>query len=351
MHKGTPRVGDQVVELPDVTIGYDHEPPLVTGLDLLLGRRERLGIVGANGSGKSTLLDVIAGRREPLTGQRVQGPTVQVGLHDQRGRDLDPQLRVRQAVAGEGAEPDWWDTQLLERFWFDSDVQKSPIELLSGGERRRLQLVLTLSAKPNVLLLDEPTNDLDLDTLRALEDFLDTWRGAVVIISHDRAFLDRTVDDVLVIDDGRARRWPGGYAGWLTDREGSSNVRTLDTSGTGKGSASPRARSEVAYRSRSTVRHELKTAEKAIAKLETVVARSVTSSRLPEPIMRRSPGSAPSSLRRSWPSPQPRRPGSNVRPSSRRSTASADGVILRGRGRRTWRDLGLWRECAAPRRR
>ena len=272
MHKGTPRLGDQVVELHDVTIGYDHETPLVTGLDLLLGRRERLGIVGANGSGKSTLLDVIAGRREPLTGQRVQGPTVQVGLHDQRGRDLDPQLRVRQAVAGEGAEPDWRDTQLLERFWFDSDVQKSPIELLSGGERRRLQLVLTLSAKPNVLLLDEPTNDLDLDTLRALEEFLDTWRGAVVIISHDRAFLDRTVDDVLVIDDGRARRWPGGYAGWLTDREGSSNVRTLDTSGTGKGSASPRARSEVAYRSRSTVRHELKTAEKAIAKLETVVA-------------------------------------------------------------------------------
>lgn len=272
MHKGTPRLGDQVVELHDVTIGYDHETPLVTGLDLLLGRRERLGIVGANGSGKSTLLDVIAGRREPLAGQRVQGPTVQVGLHDQRGRDLDPQLRVRQAVAGEGAEPDWWDTQLLERFWFDSDVQKSPIELLSGGERRRLQLVLTLSAKPNVLLLDEPTNDLDLDTLRALEEFLDTWRGAVVIISHDRAFLDRTVDDVLVIDDGRARRWPGGYAGWLADREGSPNVRTLDTSGTGTGSAAPRAQVEVAHRSRSTVRHELKTAEKAIAKLETVVS-------------------------------------------------------------------------------
>lgn len=272
MHKGTPRLGDQVVELHDVTIGYDHETPLVTGLDLLLGRRERLGIVGANGSGKSTLLDVIAGRRKPLAGQRVQGPTVQVGLHDQRGRDLDPQLRVRQAVAGEGAEPDWWDAQLLERFWFDSDVQKSPIELLSGGERRRLQLVVTLSAKPNVLLLDEPTNDLDLDTLRALEEFLDTWRGAVVVVSHDRAFLDRTVDDVLVIDDGRAQRWPGGYAGWLADRDGSSNVRTLDTSGTGKGSSAPQARAEVTHRSRSTVRHELKTAEKAIAKLETVVA-------------------------------------------------------------------------------
>ena len=154
-----------------------------------------------------------------------------------------------------------------------------------------------------MLLLDEPTNDLDLDTLRALEEFLDTWRGAVVIISHDRAFLDRTVDDVLVIDDGRARRWPGGYAGWLADREGSSNVRTLDTSGTGKGSArhglGPRW-----HRSRSTVRHELKTAEKAITKLETVVAALRDELEVPEPIMRRLPGSAPSSLRRNWPSPR-----------------------------------------------
>ncbi|MEO0494132.1 MAG: ABC-F family ATP-binding cassette domain-containing protein [Actinomycetota bacterium] len=272
MHAGTPRLGDQVVELHDVTVGYDADTPLVTGLDLLLGRRERLGIVGANGSGKSTLLDVIAGRREPLAGRRVQGPTVHVGLHDQRGRDLDPQLRVRQAVAGDGAEPDWWDTRLLERFWFDSDVQKSPIELLSGGERRRLQLVLTLSAKPNVLLLDEPTNDLDLDTLRALEDFLDTWPGAVVVISHDRTFLDRTVDDVLVIDDGRAQRWPGGYAGWLSDREGSTNLRTLDTSGADRPGGGRRDRAEATHRSRSTVRHEMKTAEKEMAKLEKAVA-------------------------------------------------------------------------------
>ena len=150
-------------------------------------------------------------------------------------------------------------------------VRNQLIETLSKGYRQRVGLADALLNDPQLLVLDEPTNDLDLDTLRALEDFLDTWRGAVVIISHDRAFLDRTVDDVLVIDDGRARRWPGGYAGWLADREGSSNVRHLDTSGTGKGSASPRARSEVAHRSRSTVRHELKTAEKAIAKLETVV--------------------------------------------------------------------------------
>jgi len=123
-----------------------------------------------------------------------------------------------------------------------------------------------------VLLLDEPTNDLDLDTLRALEDFLDDWPGAVVVISHDRTFLDRTVNDVLVIDDQMARRWPGGYAGWLADREGVANVRTLDTSGVPKAAAKPRERSESAHRSRSTVRHELKTAEKDMARLEKRVA-------------------------------------------------------------------------------
>ncbi|MEM9466370.1 MAG: ABC-F family ATP-binding cassette domain-containing protein [Actinomycetota bacterium] len=272
LHQGTPRLGDQVIELHDVAVGFDPGQPLVAGLDLLLDRRERLGIVGANGSGKSTLLDVIAGRRDPLGGRRVQGPTVSVGLHDQQGRDLDPHMRVRQAIAGDGAEPDWWDVQLLERFWFDGDAQKAPIELLSGGERRRLQLVLTLAAKPNVLLLDEPTNDLDLDTLRALEDFLDDWPGAVVVISHDRTFLDRTVDDVLVIDSGRARRWPGGYAGWLADRDGATNVRTLDTSGATKPAAEPRERAEPGHRSRSTVRHELKAAEKDMTRLEKRVA-------------------------------------------------------------------------------
>ena len=274
LHDGTPRLGDQVVELHDVSIGFEAESPLVSGLDLLIDRRERLGIVGDNGSGKSTLLDVIAGRRAPLSGRRVEGPTAVIGLHDQHGRDLDPTMRVRQAIAGEGAEPDWWDVALLERFWFDKDVQKSPIELLSGGERRRLQLVLTLAAKPNVLLLDEPTNDLDLDTLRALEDFLDEWPGAVIVISHDRTFLDRTVDDVVVIDGGRAQRWPGGYAGWLAQRTPVS-ARSLDSSGGDKpATAAPeRERSAPLHRSRSTVRHELKTAEKAMSKLQTAVER------------------------------------------------------------------------------
>ncbi|MBT5139432.1 MAG: ABC-F family ATP-binding cassette domain-containing protein [Acidimicrobiaceae bacterium] len=282
LHSGTPRLGDQVVELHDVSIGFEGLAPLVEDLDLLIDRRERLGIVGANGSGKSTLLDVIAGRRDPIAGRRVEGPTVSVGLHDQQGRDLDPKLRVRQAIAGEGAEPDWWDVALLERFWFDKDVQKAPIELLSGGERRRLQLVLTLSEKPNVLLLDEPTNDLDLDTLRSLEDFLDDWPGAVIVISHDRTFLERTVDDVLVIDKGRAQRWPGGYAGWLEDRQSTSVGSAAKRGVVGPAVTKTAATASIetaatapvpAHRSRSTVRHELKTVEREVLKVEKAVER------------------------------------------------------------------------------
>ena len=226
LHDETPRLGDQVVELHRVDVGFDGQPLLISGLDLLLDRRERLGLVGANGSGKSTLLDVIAGRRPATGGRVVVGPTARIALHDQRGRDLDLRLRVRDAVA-DGNEPSWWHSSLLERFWFDSDAQWAPIELLSGGERRRLQLVLTLAARPNVLLLDEPTNDLDLDTLRALEEFLEDWPGAAVLVSHDRTFLDRTVDDVVVLDGrGGAGRWPGGYASWLEHRRDSGESST-----------------------------------------------------------------------------------------------------------------------------
>ncbi len=266
LHRGTPRLGDQVVELHDVSIGFPRSTPLVSGLDLLLGRRDRLGIVGPNGCGKSTLLDVIAGRRRPLAGRVVTGPTARIAIHDQTGRDLDPTMRVRQAVAGDRAQPDWWDAALLERFWFDSAAQRSPIGLLSGGERRRLQLVLTLAAKPNVLLLDEPTNDLDLDTLRAVEDFLDDWPGAVIVVSHDRTFLDRTVDDVLVIHDAEAQRWPGGYAAWLEDR------RSV-TKGTASPAPAPRAKpakkgESIARRSPSTVNRDISRCEKRIAGLE-----------------------------------------------------------------------------------
>ena len=256
-----PRLGDQVIELHGVEIGYPPAPPLARGLDLLVDRGGRLGLVGPNGAGKSTLLDVMAQKRAPLKGRVVVGPTVRIGYHDQQGADLDPALRVGEAVAGAGADAGGPVAALLERFWFDGDAQRAPIGLLSGGERRRLQLVMTLAAAPNVLLLDEPTNDLDLDTLRALEDFLESWPGAVIAASHDRAFLDRTVEEVVVLDpSSRAGPWPGGYGAWLEHRR---RPRPGGRSERPPSESQPRSRPPG--RSPSTIRRELAQAERDMA--------------------------------------------------------------------------------------
>jgi ATP-binding cassette subfamily F protein uup len=220
LHFGTPRLGDFVVELDGVGHRFADGEWLFRDVSLALDPRERLGIVGLNGAGKSTLLSVMSGRITPSAGSVRVGPTARIGVFDQHGADLDPEARVRNVVVGPHREPDWADAALMEAFWFDSDVQWAPVRLLSGGERRRLQLLVTLAQKPNVLLLDEPTNDLDLDTLRALEDFLDEWPGALVVVSHDRALLERTVADVIALDGaGRAARHPGGYAAWETEHQ------------------------------------------------------------------------------------------------------------------------------------
>ncbi|HVM06803.1 MAG TPA: ATP-binding cassette domain-containing protein [Acidimicrobiales bacterium] len=228
---GMPRLGDKVVVLRGLGHRFDDGPPLFTGLDLDLEPGGRLGVVGPNGSGKTTLLEVIAGRLAPVEGEVDRGTTVRLGYYHQRGADLDPDLRVRDAVAGRAGQPTWDQVRLLERFRFDADGQWAPVATLSGGERRRLQLLLVLAAMPNVLLLDEPTNDLDLDTLRALEDHLDDWPGTLVVVSHDRALLERTVEDVLVLDGaGHAGMAPGGYAGY----EAARRTRAART-GTGRG--------------------------------------------------------------------------------------------------------------------
>ncbi|HEX6421932.1 MAG TPA: ABC-F family ATP-binding cassette domain-containing protein [Acidimicrobiales bacterium] len=224
-----PRLGDTVIELSDVNDGYDDHL-LFEHLDLMLGPGDRLGVVGVNGSGKSTLLDLLSGRRTPRSGRVVHGATVRVGYYDQRGADLPPDARVRELVAGPARQPDWSDAALLERLWFGTDAQWAPVRLLSGGERRRLQLALVLRQGPNVLLLDEPTNDLDLDTLRSVEDLLDAWPGTLVAVSHDRAFLERTVEDVIVLEPatagrpGRAGRVPGGYAAYEAARRSARRV-------------------------------------------------------------------------------------------------------------------------------
>jgi ATP-binding cassette subfamily F protein uup len=188
-------------------------------------------VVGLNGSGKSTLLDIVAGRRDPTEGRVATAPTVRLGYYDQVGGRLDLAGRVRDAVAGKAGQPTWEQNRLMERFLFDADAQWAPIGTLSGGERRRLQLLLVLADLPNVLLLDEPTNDLDLDSLRALEDYLEGWPGSLVVVSHDRALLERTVEDVVVLaGDGHARLPPGGYAEYEAARR-RAGVRPGRTSG------------------------------------------------------------------------------------------------------------------------
>jgi ATP-binding cassette subfamily F protein uup len=280
LHADTPRLGDQVVELHGVGDRYDGGW-LFRGLDLRLDPRERLGIVGPNGAGKSTLLDVLSRRRAPREGTVVHGTTVRLALYDQKGAALDPAQRVREAVAGPTRQPDWNDARLLEAFWFDDDAQWAPIGLLSGGERRRVQLLLTLATKPNVLLLDEPTNDLDLDTLRSLEDFLDDWPGALVVVSHDRAFLERTVTDVIVMDgSGRAGRRPGGMAAWDAERRARTTAGTgrsapaVTSTGASTGASAVRGpAADRPARTPSTIRRLLQDEEKALARLDRERAR------------------------------------------------------------------------------
>ncbi|MGI8985009.1 MAG: ABC-F family ATP-binding cassette domain-containing protein, partial [Acidimicrobiales bacterium] len=215
----TPRLGDLVITLADVGHRFGDGEWLFRGLDLDLEPGGRLGVVGPNGSGKSTLLDIVEGRSAPAEGSVRTAATVRLGYYRQAGVELDPTQRVREAVAAPATQPNWEQARLMERFLFDNDIQQAPIGTLSGGERRRLQLLLVLTRMPNVLLLDEPTNDLDLDTLRALEDHLETWPGSLVVVSHDRALLERTVEDVVVLDGrGGTSVAPNGYAGYLAAR-------------------------------------------------------------------------------------------------------------------------------------
>jgi ATP-binding cassette subfamily F protein uup len=219
--------------------------------------------VGPNGAGKSTLLDLVAQRIVPESGSIEFGKTVKIGYYDQLGRDLNVNQRVREAVIGDKGDPSVEDLNLMRSFWFDGDAQFAPIHTLSGGERRRLQLLLTLVEQPNVLLLDEPTNDLDLDTLRALEDYLDTWPGIVVVVSHDRAFIDRTVEEIFSLDgDGGAALLVGGVDAWLKMR----SARAMTPRTTTLAKAAPPRQKIRTKRSPSTLQRLIDKNEKDLAK-------------------------------------------------------------------------------------
>ena len=265
---GSKRLGSKGIELLDVAFAWPDGNTVLDPCSLVFEPGDRVGIVGANGAGKSTLLDLIAGRLRPTAGTVDRGATVQIGYYDQLGRDLDLTQRVREAIAGDKGEPSLADVALMRRFWFDGDAQFAPISTLSGGERRRLQLLLTLVPQPNVLLLDEPTNDLDLDTLRAMEDFLDDWPGIVVTVSHDRAFLDRVTDELLALDGRGGVRWVrGGVAAWLAQRAESPKPLNFVAANSPRTPAATKLRSQgtSAARSPSTVRRQLSQAERDLS--------------------------------------------------------------------------------------
>lgn len=218
------RLGKRVIEIEELSKAYG-EKRLIDGFSYSFTRNDRIGIVGANGSGKTTFLEMIAGRVQPDRGTVERGQTVVIGYYDQESRALADEQRVIDYIKDVAENVRTADgslitaSQMLERFLFPSNLQYSPIGNLSGGERRRLYLLRILMKAPNVLLLDEPTNDLDIPTLQALEEYLDDFGGCLIAASHDRYFLDRTVDHLFRFEgDGVIRAFPGNYSAFLETR-------------------------------------------------------------------------------------------------------------------------------------
>ncbi|SPM27229.1 ATPase components of ABC transporters with duplicated ATPase domains, partial [Mycobacterium terramassiliense] len=220
----TARLGKDVIDLLDVSVSYPpfSGRPVLRDVEWRIAPGERTGIVGANGAGKSTLLGLIAGTVAPDTGRVKRGKTVRLAVLDQRGEELAALAgdRIADLLGGlrGGYEVDGREVtpaQLLERLGFGRGQLSARVGDLSGGQRRRLQLMLTLLSEPNVLLLDEPTNDVDTDTLTAVEDLLDSWPGTLIVVSHDRYLLERVTDQQYAILDGRLRHLPGGVDEYL----------------------------------------------------------------------------------------------------------------------------------------
>ena len=286
---GATRLGDEVFHLEQVSITRgDHL--VLDRVDLTIGPGERVGIVGPNGAGKTTLLHVLAGQLTPDSGEVTVGRTVQHGVFEQLASvppgqitALDTVLDIAPHVPLKNGErlP---AHRLAERFGFDGRTQRTPVALLSGGERRRLALLHLLVAAPNVLLLDEPTNDLDLDTLAVLEDHLDGFEGTLIVASHDRFLLDRVTDRIIGVEDGRLFEhldWSGYREQQLAARESAAARRARQV----------RAPSDTAADNarRQQERKELRRLEQRLEKLqshrEQLFSQMVTAAAEPEQLM------------------------------------------------------------------
>ncbi|MEY3403674.1 MAG: hypothetical protein RLZZ86_3296 [Cyanobacteriota bacterium] len=219
------RIGKKVIELKNVSKGY-NDRTLIKDFTYEFSPEDRIGIIGGNGAGKSTLMDIITARVKPDSGIVEIGSTIHIGYFNQHSEELltavNEDQRVIDYIKEEGEFIEISDgtkitaSQMLERFLFPGNQQYAPIYKLSGGEKRRLFLLRILISAPNVLILDEPTNDLDVQTLAVLEDYLEDFNGCVIVVSHDRYFLDRTVDTIFALEAGGSlRQYPGNYSIYL----------------------------------------------------------------------------------------------------------------------------------------
>jgi ATP-binding cassette subfamily F protein uup len=253
---GGDRSGKLVVEVVDATFAYDGRP-VITGFSTRIQRGDRIGIIGRNGSGKTTLLKGLLGRIEPAAGSVTLGTQLNIAYFDQERQQLDEERSVRDNLA-EGSDHIEVDGRsrhvigYLADFLFPPARAQSPVKALSGGERNRLLLAKLFARSANLLVLDEPTNDLDVETLELLEDLLSEYPGTLLLVSHDRSFIDRTVTSTMVLDgSGRVEEHVGGYSDWMRYREALVNdtesrpQRRTESAKKARGAASP---SKLSYK-------------------------------------------------------------------------------------------------------
>ena len=257
------RIGKKVIEVEGVSKAYDGRT-LIQDFTYEFTASDRIGIIGANGAGKSTLMDIITGRLEPDSGTVDIGSTIHIGYFNQHSEELlealNENLRVMDYLKEEGAFVTTADgsqisvSQMLERFLFTSNQQYTPIHKLSGGEKRRLFLLRVLISAPNVLILDEPTNDLDVQTLTVLEDYLESFNGCVITVSHDRYFLDRTVKNIFALEPGgNIRRYPGSYSVYLETKKREESQEKADQKSAQTSKANNQADNQAAVKPAASV--------------------------------------------------------------------------------------------------
>lgn len=279
----TSRLGKDVVDLLDAGVAYDASGTgpareVLRDVEWRIAPGERTGILGVNGAGKSTLLGLVAGTVLPTSGRVKRGSTVQVRTLTQRIDELEQHWNdpVRVVISGLRTEYTFGagsksqsltPGQLLERLGFSSAQLSTPVKDLSGGQQRRLQLLLVLLDQPNVLILDEPTNDMDTDMLAAIEDLLDSWPGTLLVVSHDRYFLERVTDQQYAVLQGRLRHLPGGVDEYL-------RLRAAEQSGGSPASTSPAARSGLEGAALRAAQKEVAAAERKIQKLTQQIDRA-----------------------------------------------------------------------------